>query len=419
MKMSLSLIAVIWIAMSWLSADCLAADEDSAIGSTPNASENTAASEKTVSTRDELVAALRDARPGDVIRVAAGTYRGGIELRGIHGTESATVRLVAADAKKPPLFDGGASGLHITDSSFLEINGLHLRNATGNGINIDEGGASRPAARGIVLRNLVVSDVGPKGNRDGIKLSGLDNFKVEDCRVERWGTGGSGIDLVGCHDGVISGCSFQRDPADKEGAQQANGVQMKGGSARIVVRRCLFKNAGGRAVNLGGSTGKEYFRPLGADHEARDLTVEDCQFIGGMTPVAFVGVDAATVRYNTIYHPGRWGLRILQENRGPEFVPSRNGVFSNNIVVFRSDQLAETVNIGPGTAPDTFTFADNVWYCDDRPDQSQRRVRLPVSEKNGTYGVDPLLVDPMQDRLNLTANSPVKNAGVRMKQPVP
>ena len=73
MKMSLSLIAVIWIAMSWLSADCLAADEDSAIGSTPNASENTAASEKTVSTRDELVAALRYARPGDVIRVAAGT----------------------------------------------------------------------------------------------------------------------------------------------------------------------------------------------------------------------------------------------------------------------------------------------------------------------------------------------------------
>jgi hypothetical protein len=60
---------------------CLA-DEASAIGSTPGVSEKIAASEKTVATRDELVAALRDAKPGDVIRVAA-------------------------DATKLPIFEGG------------------------------------------------------------------------------------------------------------------------------------------------------------------------------------------------------------------------------------------------------------------------------------------------------------------------
>lgn len=376
-----------------------------------------AAGEKTVSSRDELVASLRDAKPGDVIRIAAGTYRGGIELRGINGTQSAPVRLIAADPKKPPIVEGGGSGLHVTQCSFLVIDGLHLRGATGNGINVDDGGAERPASRGIVLRNLVVTDVGPKGNRDGIKLSGLDDFAVEDCRVERWGSGGSGIDMVGCHDGAISGCVFQRDPADKEGMQQSNGVQMKGGSARLVVRRCLFKNAGGRAVNLGGSTGKEYFRPLGAEHEARDLTVEDCQFIGGMAPVAFVGVDGATVRYNTIYRPGRWVLRILQESRGPEFVPSRNGVFANNIIVFRSDEVVEAVNIGPGTSPESFTFADNAWFCADRPDQSQRRIRLPVAEQNGTYGTDPRLADVARDRLDVRPDSPVRNAGARTKAP--
>ena len=40
-----------------------------------------------------------------------------------------------------------------------------------------------------------------------------------------------------------------------------------------------------------------------------------------MTPVAFVGVDGATVRHNTIYRPRRWGLRILQENRAAGLRP--------------------------------------------------------------------------------------------------
>ena len=356
------------------------------------------AEEQIVSSREELLQAVRIAKPGDVLKLASGiTIRGGFELREIHGTEAAPVILKAEDSQKPPVFEGGGSGIHVTLCSYLTIDGLLLNGASGNGINVDNGGSQTTTSRGITLLNLVVTNVGPNGNSDGIKLSGLDDFKVENCRIVDWGNGGSAIDMVGCHDGVITDCIISRNPDDAKGRQQANGVQMKGGSARITVRKCRFEHPGGRGVNVGGSTGKDFFRPADANYEAKDITVEDCQFVGGMSAIAFVGVDSAIVRHNTIYHPERWALRILQENRTPGFLPSRNGTFSDNIVVFNSQQMVDAVNVGDATAPETFRFENNVWYCEDRPEQTQRRVRSLVPEVNGTYDTRPEFIDAPVD----------------------
>ena len=352
------------------------------------------AGEQTVSSREELLQAVRIAKPGDVLKLASGiTIQGGFELREIHGTKAAPVILTAEDSQKPPVFEGGGSGVHISRCSYLTIDGLHLKGATGNGINVDNGGSQTTTSRGITLLNLVVSNVGPNGNSDGVKLSGLDDFKVENCRIVDWGHGGSAIDMVGCHDGVITDCMISRNPDDAKGRQQANGVQMKGGSARITVRKCRFEYPGSRGVNVGGSTGKDFFRPADANYEAKDITVEDCQFIGGMAAIAFVGVDSAVAQHNTIYHPERWALRILQENRTPGFLPSRNGTFSNNIVVFNSQQMVDAVNVGDATAPETFRFENNAWYCEDRPEQTQRRVRLPVKEVDGIYDTKPEFIN--------------------------
>ena len=43
-----------------------------------------------------------------------------------------------------------------------------------------------PDPPAIVLEGLTVRRVGPRGNRDGIKLSGVTDFRVESCRVERF-----------------------------------------------------------------------------------------------------------------------------------------------------------------------------------------------------------------------------------------
>jgi hypothetical protein len=251
-----------------------------------------------------------------------------------------------------------------------------------------------------------VTDVGPTGNRDGIKLSGLDDFRVEGCVVERWGSGGSAIDMVGCHRGVIENNLFRHTNA-------STGVQAKGGSSQITVRHNRFENAGSRAVNVGGSTGLQFFRPplKSPPHaEARDIRVEGNYFTGSDAPIAFVGVDDAVVRFNTIYRPKRWALRILQETNAPGFVPSRNGEFTDNIVVFRSNEWFEGgVNIGANTAPKTFKFARNFWFCLDSPARS--RPTLPTEEANGVYGTDPLFRDAEKGDLRLQPNSPAKKMG--------
>ncbi|MGB3966215.1 MAG: right-handed parallel beta-helix repeat-containing protein [Planctomycetota bacterium] len=348
-----------------------------------------------VTNGEQLHAAVQAAKPGTRIAIAPGDYRGGFAFTGLRGAAGSPIVLAAADPTSPPRFVGGSTGLHLVDPRFVELHDLAFTGAAGNGVNVDDGGRSDAAPRGLVLRGLRISDVGPRGNCDAIKLSGLTGFRVENCTLERWGIGGgSGIDLVGCRDGVLAGNTL-RHAADAR-ATGGNGIQAKGGSSRLVLRGNRFEHAGSRAVNLGGSTGLEFFRPPLAQWpgderwEAADLLVEGNVFVGSDAPIAFVGVDGATVRFNTLVDPGRWTLRILQEARAPGFVPCRRGQFTDNVVVFRAAAWASGgVNVGPGTAPETFTFARNAWYCRDDPDRS--RPSLPRPEQDGLYGVDPCL----------------------------
>jgi hypothetical protein len=255
---------------------------------------------------------------------------------------------------------------------------------------------------------LRISDIGPRGNHDGIKLSGVDDFTVVDCHVERWGSSGSAIDMVGCHKGVIRRCQFQRGGA--------NAVQAKGGSSEIAIVRCRFEDCGERAINAGGRTDEISFRPplksmpANARYELKKLRVEGCTFIGGEAAIALVGVDGATIRYNTIYHPLNYAFRILQENTGAGFVPCRNGVIENNIIAFRSEKWSDGgVNIGPDTAADSFKFASNLWYCEDRPKSSA--PKLLVKEKDPVIGEDPQFRNAAKGDFAVKPGSPAASRG--------
>lgn len=359
---------------------------------------------------DEFRHAAAQAKPGTRILLSAGIYPAGFYFSGLRGENNHPIVIAAADPANPPVIQGGGTGLHLSRSGFVELHDLVISNVTVKGLNIDDGGAFDKPAHHVVLRGLKVTDVGPGGNHDCIKLSGVRDFRVENCQIERWGTGGgSGIDMVGCHDGVIASNLFRH--TDSIGS---TGVQAKGGTSQVIVRGNRFENAGGRAVNIGGSTGLQFFRPpleAGEEHcEAKEIRVEGNTFIGGGAPVAFVGVDGASVRFNTIYHPKRWAVRILQENREPGFVPSRKGEFSDNLVAFDSHNWAEGgVNIGSGTAPETFTFARNWWYCLDDPARS--RPTLPVQETGGVYGRDPHFRDAEHGDVRLQSSTSAHRVG--------
>jgi hypothetical protein len=125
-----------------------------------------------------------------------------------------------------------------------------------------------------------------------------------------------------------------------------------------------------------------------------------------MSAVAFVGVDGAVVQHNTIYRPRRWAVRILQENTDAQFVPSRNGRFTKNVIAFRSDECWSVMNIGPNTAPETFQFSDNHWCCLDRPADTRRLVQLPADETGGVYGTPPAFEDPDRGDVRLKDRDP-------------
>lgn len=354
-----------------------------------------------------LRGAAAEAKPGAVILLAPGEYPGGIGFWNLRGEPRRPIVIAAADPRNPPVIKGGKTGVYFSNPSHVEIRDLVITGASVYGLNIDAGDTP---ARDILVRGLKVADTGTDGNHDSLKLTGLEDFRVEECTLERWGKGGEGIDMVGCHGGTIEGNVLRHD-----GRAAVTGVQMKGGTSRMVVRRNRFENIGGRGINVGGCTGLQYFRPPLTTPpfcEAQEILVEGNVFIGGIVPLAFPGTDGATVRFNTIYCPKRWALRILQETCADGFVPSRNGILTDNLIVFRSEEWnGGGVDIGDGTDPRSFRFERNWWYCLNDPGKTKRLVRLPTEEIGGVYGRDPLLTDPEKGDLTLKPDSPAGAVG--------
>lgn len=319
----------------------------------------------------QLRSALADLQPGTILRIAAGEYQGG---HIVHGVRSLTVQ--AADPDRPPRFHGGRTAWQFSRCNDLRVADLRISGQSHNGINIDDGGQRDLSSRGLRLERLEISDIGPTGNHDGIKLSGISQLEIRDCRISGWG--GQAIDLVGCHQGLIVGCQF----TGKEGFTATAGVQTKGGSSQITIAHCVFENAGQRPLNIGGSTGLDYFRPADAPFEAHRITVRHNVISGSLCAAAFVGVDTADFVENQIYYPQRWVFRILQESRQERFVPCRNVVARNNQIVFRRREIADEFNVGESTAPQTCDFTGNDWLAIDDPTNSTPQ-RLPGVFRDG------------------------------------
>jgi hypothetical protein len=322
----------------------------------------------------ELRAAVEHLTPGTTLLLKPGVYQGGLFLRGVAGTADAPVVIQGMEPNAPPVFRGGGQAIHLSDCSHMTLRHLKATGFPGNGINIDDGGSFETPAHHIVLEDVTILETGPKGNHDALKMSGVDHFIIRKCHFEAWG--GSGIDMVGCHHGVVEDCTF----TGRAGFSQDNAVQLKGGTEDVLVQCCLFRSAGQRSVNVGGSTGLQFFRPKVKDYEAKNITVAGNRFERCMAPVAWVTADGGHVHHNTIILPDRWVLRILQETSDPQFKPSHGGLFEHNLVIYDS-RAQFFVNIGPRTAPETFVFRHNAW-CDV---EGARRPTLPVAEEDGVY----------------------------------
>lgn len=346
-------------------------------------------------------AACLQARPGDTVLLHAAQYRGPFFIENIAGTASDPI-VIRGESREAVVFDGGSESMHFSDCSHLVIENFTVRGQTANGMNCDDGGTIETPAHHITFRDLTFAAMAATGNNDQLKLSGLDSFVVENCVFEDGSSGGSGVDMVGCHFGVFRSNTFQR--------QGSNCIQAKGGCRFLRIERNRFVDGGQRVLNLGGSTGLQFFRPLDAPFEAADIMVVANVFIRSIAPIAYVGCVRVSVTNNTIIDPVRWVIRILQETVDPSrFLPCGNNIFENNLVVFRSS-ISRHVNIGGNTEPSTFTLRNNCWYNVDAPTSSRPQEAL-LTETSSLYGQDPLLRSYATGDVRPLPASPLRGAG--------
>jgi polygalacturonase len=312
------------------------------------------------------LACMRSLKDGDVLRISHGTFPAGHYISGI-----ANLTVEGTDPKNPPVFEGGNEAFHFSRTPGLKLRNIIVKGQKSNGINIDDGGKRDEPVEGILIENVKVEDIGPTGNFDGIKCSGLKDLVIRDCEVSGWG--GQAIDFVGCRDALITGCTITGKP----GFSQNTGPQFKGGSENVTIEKCHFVNAGERPIQAGGSTGKEFFRPPGANYEARRIFIRDNVIEGGVCATAFTGVTDAEFTGNKIIRPTKWIFRILQETRKDGFKPCGNVKISNNEFIFREEEIRTEINIGDGTAPETFVFENNRWFAEDHPSRLKPKFPLP------------------------------------------
>lgn len=352
-----------------------------------------------------ILLALKAATPGTRITLLPGVHPGAGTISDLKGTAERPIALVGAGLA---IVDGNgeAVGLHLSAPRFVVIQGIAFRNTWPHGINIDDGGTGNSTAHHIILRDLRFQDIGKGGNNDCLKLSGVDDFLVvgsEFLRCDR----GEAIDMVGCHHGIVSRNSYRGIPG--------SAVQAKGGSSDILIHGNRFAEVQQRAINAGGHTGRDYFRPLGSQYEAARIQIVANVFEQvGDAPVAFVGCFGCVFANNTLVYPRRFVARILEENR--ERGPGSNGYFINNIVVLRSPfaSLRRLVDVGDHSFPESFQFRNNLWVSS-RPGL---KPKLPGRER-GALGdfvlQDPGFQDMASGNYRLTGDSPAIGRGV----PVP
>jgi hypothetical protein len=339
------------------------------------------------------------ALPGDTIAVHATTLAGSEYLTDLRGSSQAWIVIMAAGGEVRVA--GGNEGWHLTDPAYVRIEGIVFSGQTGNGVNVDDGGSYESPAHDIVFERCTFRDMDATGNNDLLKLSGVDRFTIRECTFLNGSEGGSGLDMVGCHQGTIERSRFEN--------MGSNAIQTKGGSRDIVITRNRFTDCGLRSLNLGGSTGLAYFRPDTARFEAADIGVYTNVFVGSRAPVAYVGCTGVEVVNNTLYRPGRWAIRILQETVDPSrFVACGDNTFVNNIV-YLDNSITTECNVGPNTRPETFTFESNLWYHAENATWSG--PALPVTDPSQITGRDPLFVDPEAGDFSIGNSSPAAGAG--------
>lgn len=210
-----------------------------------------------VTTIDELFVAMRNAQPGDVIRVASGTYdyttyQGAQKIdTSAEGTEDAPITLTAADPENPPIITGTSAEngyvIQITGDYWI-LENLKITTSQ-KGIVLDNSNHS-------IIRNCEVYNIGSEAIaiRDGSSYCTVKDSYIHDTGTVTPGYGegvyiGSAKSVTGfdykCDYNTVDGCTFKNVAAEH--------VDVKEYTTGTEIMNCTFYGDGMTGANYAGS----------------------------------------------------------------------------------------------------------------------------------------------------------------------
>lgn len=210
-----------------------------------------------VTTIEELFVAMRNAQPGDVIRVASGiydytTYQGAQKIdTSAEGVEDAPITLTAADPKNPPIITGTSAEngyvIQITGDYWI-LENLKITTSQ-KGIVLDNSNHS-------IIRNCEVYNIGSEAIaiRDGSSYCTVKDSYIHDTGTVTPGYGegvyiGSAKSVTGfdykCDYNTVDGCTFKNVAAEH--------IDVKEYTTGTEIMNCTFYGDGMTGANYAGS----------------------------------------------------------------------------------------------------------------------------------------------------------------------
>jgi hypothetical protein len=347
--------------------------------------------------------ALQGAAAGTDVVLRPGTHAAPGAIGSPQGTATAPIR-IRGEAGAIINASGGTVGLAMSDPRYVVLQDLIVENSPVHGMNIDDGSTYATPGEWLVLRRVTFRNIGAGDNHDCLKLSGINRFYVTESDFSGCNAG-EAIDMVGCHDGFITGNRVHDTPG--------SGFQTKGGSKNVVIHGNVFRNVAVHAINLGGSTGDPYVRPLNAPFEGEQIqALSNVIVASGQAAIDFQGCGTCVAANNTIVNPSRWVARILPGARDTSTVPGRDGFFINNVIYYQGADVRSIVNVGPNTQPQTFTFSHNLYFAAAGTGFNGTHAGTGIpNETSSTFQANPQLSNLAMQDFKLLPTSPARAKG--------
>lgn len=296
-----------------------------------------------------------NARPGDEIVLEPGVHRPA-RIADLAGEPDRPIVIRARDANSLAEIRGGPSGLELVRPSHVEVRNLFIRDVAGAGLAI-VGDADRPA-RGVLLRNCLLSGCGVAGRTPAIRIERVEGLTIADSRIQGFGPAAISIE---------PGRNVRLERIQLVSAESGPdrvGISISGGSDQVEIDRSSVASSLGAAFSIGWPV--EGSPPASEAALAANVSIRNVLSVRNAVFVRIGSARAVDLRRNTIVDPLDTPLLV---GPPPKDRPPAAAVrFRGNLVAWTPNTLKRLSGVAAGSVdrPDV-EYGANLWFSPELP----------------------------------------------------